>query len=270
MEIQENVDLTPYLTMRVKGKARYFCVAKSEKDFTDAFKFSQEKGLPFYILGGGSNVVLGNEVYPGLIIKNEHVKIREIREIGDIREIRVTSGYPTGKLVNEAIKNGWGGIEYFAGLPGTVGGAVVCNSHWGKPETHIKDLVKKANYYKNILLEVTLELTKENPDLLLKRAREVIEYRKKTQPAGFSSGCIFINPSSDMSAGQLIDQAGLKGERVGAFSVSEKHANFILCDGHGKPEDLLKLINIIKKKIKERFNVNLQEEVQILNCRNTS
>ena len=263
IKIQENVELTPYLTMREKGIARYFCVAKSAEELLEAVNFAQEKKLPFFVLGGGSNVILGSELYPGLIIKNEYQKFK-IKNFKLKIEISVSSGYPMSKLVNETVKNGWSGLEYFAGLPGTVGGAVIGNAHWTKPLVHIKDLVKKINIKNSIIFDITLQLKKENPKILEQRAKEVIEYRKTTQPTGFSSGCIFQNLSDYVSTGKLIDQAGLKGLRSGAFYVSDKHANFIMSDGSGNPSDLLTLIGIIKQRIKEKYALELKEEVILL------
>ena len=128
---------------------------------------------------------------------------------------------------------------------------------------------------KEILLDIVFLLKRENKESLIEKSKAALEYRKKTQPSGvFTSGCFFRNITdeekqskklSTNSSGYLIDQAGLKGYKIGDFEVSNEHANFILNKGNGKPEDLLKLLNLIKRKVKEKFNIDLREEVVLVN-----
>ena len=187
-------------------------------------------------------------------------------------------------------ERGFEGLDYHFGLPGTVGGAIYMNSKWTKPLSYYGDNLVSANlvdnrgqvktvkksYFKfaydfsilqktkELLLDAVFKLKKSKPEIVKQHADFAMDYRKKTQPFGvFTSGCFFKNIDGQ-SAGRLIDQAGLKGKRIGGFQVSEKHANFIINDGSGKPEDLKKLLQLIKTKVKEKFGIKLEEEVIII------
>ena len=190
----------------------------------------------------------------------------------------------------ELAKNGYEGLEYHVGLPGTVGGALYMNSKWTMPLNYVGDALLSAqlldkngeekkvtrSYFdfaydtsvlqksNEIVLEAVFKLKNSDPVATKKHAEFAMSYRRQTQPFGiFTSGCFFRNIDGG-SAGKLIDQAGLKNLRVGKFHVSDKHANFIINDGGGKPADLKKLLKLVKNKVKEKFGVRLEEEVIII------
>lgn len=290
INIKKNIDLYPYLSMRIHSIAEYFLEAKKREELIEAKKFSLENHLPFLILGGGSNVYPVVEKIRGLVVINRYQKLTLLENKDTGAEVLVSSGFPTQLFVKKMIDLGLEGIEYHYGLPGTVGGAIYMNSKWTKPISYFGDYLIKAyllddkveikevtrDYFdfrydysilqktKEILLEAVFLFKKNNKNILKKRAEEALLYRKKTQPVGvFTSGCFFKNVNNT-SAGYLIDQCGLKGLSVGDFYVSEKHANFIVNRGMGKQEDLLKLIKIIKKKVREKFGFNLEEEVILI------
>ncbi len=290
LKIERSKDISHYLTLRNHVEAEYFVEAKTKEDLIDAKKYSLVNKIPLFILGGGSNLAITKEQICGLVVKNNYVNLSTIKESDDGVAVSVSSGYPVSLLIAKSIQNGWSGFEYHQGLPGTVGGAVYMNSKWTKPLTYFGDnllyaylidgqgKVKKADrkYFKfgydysilqktnEVILEAIFELKKTDEKTVRDRAKFALDYRKKTQPFGIaSSGCFFRNPGK-VSAGYLIDQAGLKGYAVGDYFVSPIHANFIVNKGKGNREDLLKLLQIIKTRVKEKFDVNLEEEVIII------
>lgn len=298
--IVENKDLFPHLTLRTKTKAQYYFEAKTRNDLVDAYNACLKLKFPFLLLGGGSNLAFISKTIPALVVRNLYQHKELLKESPETVEMSVSSGYPVTFLINELITFGYGGLEYHLGLPGTVGGAIFMNSKWTRPVNYFGDRllfaylidkegkVKKVDHdyfqfgydtsilqkTKEILLEAVFRFKKERPEILKKRALEALNYRKDTQPFGVaSSGCFFRNISTEekdrlklttTSAGYLIDKSGLKGYAVGDFFVSQKHANFILNKGEGKPEDLKKILADVKAKVKEKFGVELEEEVLII------
>lgn len=287
LKIERDKKLFPYLTLRTHTKAEFFVDAKSRKELIEARKYATEKGTTFFILGGGSNLAITKKTIDGLVVKNSYQRLEVVRENNDSVDFLVSSGYPVSRLVQQTVEIGYEGFEYQKGLPGTVGGAIYMNSKWTHPLSYFSDNLlyaylindrgqdKKVNkdYFqfsydysilqktKEIILEAVFQLNKISSEILAKRAQEAFEYRTKTQPFGVAtSGCFFRNPGNQ-SAGYLIDKAGLKGYSIGDFVVSDKHANFIINKGSGKSEDLIKLITEIKNKVKEKFGVELKEEV---------
>ncbi len=285
----ENKNISAYLTLRTQTTAQYYFEAHSREDLLNVGKL-KAKGTSVFILGGGSNLAITKEKIEGLVVRNRY-QTKQLRgQSTDSVEWEVSSGYPMGRLVNETTKEGYAGFEYHLGLPGTVGGAVYMNSKWTKPVSYVGDNfisaevidsngeVKKVDkdYFefaydysilqktKEILISATFHLTKEDPELLQKRSKEALEYRKATQPFGVATcGCFFRNIDGT-SAGALIDSAGLKNYQVGDFVVSDIHANFIINKGAGKPEDLTKLLAKIKSTVREKLGVKLEEEVIII------
>ena len=297
MDIQEQVDLFPHTTLRMRVKAKYFCIARSREDLITAQHYASEHALKLLILGGGSNIAITSPEVDALVVKNLYMKKEIVEEAHDYVDLSVSSGYPVGKLVNETADAGYAGIEYHLGLPGTVGGALYMNSKWTHPECYFGDALYRAylldskgtirrvdrDYFnfaydysilhdsREILLEAVFRFKKLDPAVLRKRADDAKEYRKKTQPTGVaSSGCFFQNITDDeqqkagldtKSAGSLVDKSGLKNFRVGNFVVSPDHANFIINQGDGDPADLKEMLRMIKQKVKEKFSIALREEV---------
>jgi len=297
LKIERNKNLKIYNTLRTEAYASYFFEAKNKEDLVNAKKYSLFYELPIFIIGGGSNLAFLNKRINKLVVKNNYISLKKISEDKNYVFVKVSSGYPMSLFVNELIKNGWSGLEYHKGLPGTVGGAVYMNSKWTKPLAYVGDCLEKAtlidkngnlkevdkNYFKfsydysvlqetkEIIVEIIFKLKKENSELVKKRAYEALNYRKKTQPFGvFTSGCFFQNISEEerikkklptTSAGYLIDKVGLKNFSAGDFYVSPIHANFIVNKGGGKSEDLRKLLKMIKTKVKKKFGIELKEEV---------
>ncbi len=298
--VKEKVNLAPYLTMKTKTIARYFFEARTREDLIAAKKASLLLDIPLILIGVGSNLIIVKNKLDFLVVVNKYIHKEIIGREGDSVMLSVSSGYPVGKLIQETINEGLSGFEYHLGLPGTVGGAVFMNSKWTKPVSSFGDnliyafvidnkgKVKRVEreYFqfsygfsilqktREILLEAVFKMRKTDPPILKEAAADSLKYRRLTQPTGFyTSGCFFKNITllekekhglPTTSAGYLIDKSGLKGLRVGNFYVSPKHANFIVHEGEGETADLLKLVKLIKKKVKEKFGIDLQEEVIVI------
>lgn len=291
--VRHNVVLAPYTTFKIGGPAEYYFQALNEEDIIKAVQAAHELHIPLHMLGGVSNVVVGDSGLDGLSVRNIYSQKKIIEETHDEVWLQVSSGFNMTRLAHETAEEGFEGFEYHAGLPGTLGGALFMNSKWtAHPPTHYvgDDLVKALlvnhageireethEYFqfaydysvlqqtKEIVIWALFKLKKKDPHVLLSRTREALEYRKKTQPTAVAtSGCFFQNIDGQ-SAGKIIDELGLKGLQVGGARVSEIHANFIINDGSAKAEDVKSLVQEIKRIVKQKRGIDLKEEVIILN-----
>lgn len=262
MQLQRNISLKKYTTFRIGGPAKYFWVAKNKKELIKAIKFAKKHKLPFFILGEGSNVLVSDQGYQGLVIKFQTPLL--------------------SKFVDK-------GLEWAAGIPGTVGGAIRGNA--GAFDGSMADVVKnvevldarsqKIKIFKNkdCKFGYRTSIFKKNPNLIIfscelrfkpgdkRKIKEKIEehlnYRKARHPQQPSAGSIFKNPRS-FSARELIDRCDLGGKKIGRAQISKKHANFVVNLGGAKAKDVLALINLIKKEVKNKFGIKLEEEIQYL------
>jgi len=295
---KKNIPLAPYTTFKIGGPAKYFFEAKNSGDLIKAVKSAKKAKVPFFILGGGSNILVSDKGFDGLVIKIQNTRLacpsgrragRQAKyEIQDTR-ILADAGALLSKLVDESMKRGLIGLEWAAGIPGTAGGAVRGNvSAFG---TSMSDVVKSVealkmtelrikNYEsgeckfeykesafkhnKDIILSVELGLEKGDRKESKKKIEEYLAYRDKHQPLEYpSAGCVFKNPSGQ-HAGYLIEQCELKGKKIGNAMISKKHANFIVNIGNAKAKDVKKLIDLCKEKVKEKFKIKLEEEIEYL------
>jgi len=285
--LQKNIPLKNYTTFKIGGPAKYFLKARKKKDLIKAIKAAKEFNLSFFILGVGSNLLISDKGFKGLVIKNEarNFEIKKERIIAE-------SGAILDKAVARAVKVGLAGLEKGSGIPGTLGGAVYGNAGCPKGDWEIGKIIKEVELlmpsgkikrvgknwlsfqYRNsrlkkvkdkkpIILEIVLKLKKGRAQDLKKRQQEILKIRSEKIPAGFSAGSIFKNPSKK-PAGFLIEKCGLKGRKIGKAQISQKHANFIVSSKGAKATDVLKLINLAKKKVKNKFGINLKEEIQFL------
>jgi len=302
--VKKNILLKNYTTFRIGGPAKYFFQAKTKSDLILAVKIAKKFRLPFFVFGGGSNLLVSDKGFKGLVIKIQNSKFeilngaRRRREGGGrvSSKIFTEAGTLLGQLVNATTRVGLTGLEWAVGIPGTVGGAVRGNA--GAFRKSMKDIIKtveafdtktgKIKILKNkdckfgyrdsifkknknlIILSAMLQLKKgRHPPATRKKKiknkiQKNLEQRKETQPLNFpSAGSIFQNPPG-FSAGELIEKCGLKGKRIGNVKIFEKHANFIVNLGGGKGKDVMGLIKIIKNRVKKKFEVVLEEEIQFL------
>ena len=281
--VQEGVPLAPYTWYKIGGPARYFVRPRSVEELQEAARRCTENEFPIYVLGLGANLLVGDAGVDGAVFKFDHDFWRTVKYEKNIAH--VGSGVDMQKLVLRTCRQGLAGIECLAGIPGTIGGGVRMNAG-GKFgdigavitrvqvmdvegtlfERHKDDLVfeyRSTNIAARFILGATLELDEDDPERILKRTKEIWMYKRNTQPLNTKNcGCIFKNPRG-LSAGALIDHAGLKGFRVGGAEVSEKHANFIVAHAGCSADDVLKLIKLIQEKVYEKNQIVLESEVQI-------
>ena len=290
-EIKKNVLLKNYTTFKIGGLSQYFFVAKTKEDLIKAIKVAKKLKLPFFILGEGSNILISDKKFKGLVIKIQNSKFKIQNYNSKFKIIYAEAGVPLALIISEAAKNNLTGLEWAVGIPGTVGGAIWGNA--GAFNKSMADIVKKVEVlevknekckvknFKNkdckfdyresvfkrnpnlLILSAILKLKKEQKNKIKEKMGKFLNYRKKTQPLNFpSAGSVFKNPAG-FSAGELIQKCELKGKRVGNVKISELHANFIVNLGGGKAKDVKKLIKIIKNKIKNKFGIALEEEIRI-------
>jgi UDP-N-acetylmuramate dehydrogenase len=298
--LKENVSLANYTTFKIGGKAKYFFEAKKKKDLIKAVKIAQKFKLPFFILGEGSNLLVADEGYKGLVIKCQMPNIKcQIKSKFQMSKIYTEAGARLADLLNLALKKSLTGLEWAVGIPGTIGGAIYGNC--GAFKRSMADILKKVKVFdlndlrfkiynlrdckfkyrdsifkqkKNlIIISAEIQLKKGQKKKIKNKIREYLEYRRKTQPLNFpSAGSIFKNPlmanfqekDLPISAAFLIEKCNLKGKKIGQAQISQKNANFIVNLGKAKAKEVLKLIKLAKKRVKEKFKINLKEEIEFL------
>jgi len=262
MDYKNNVSLAPYTTVQIGGPAEFCITATSYshlKAILDDLALKQAQNIT--ILGNGSNTLISDNGLKGYVVKNNSNEIKLLPN----DQIKVSSGVQLPHLIDFSLKNGLTGLESFAYIPSTIGGAIAGNIHG--TEFHFKDITKSIEYYSDqnpIILSAVLQLKKGNVADALKIKEEIIQKKSINQPMN-SLGCIFKNPSPESPAGAIIDQQlNLKGFRIGDAAISEKHANFIVNLGHATAKDYYSVICHIKKLALEKLNLDLDLEIKLL------
>lgn len=282
MKIMENVPLRDYTTFKLGGPARYFVECYSVEDVQKAVRFAIDKNLPILPLGAGSDILVSDKGFYGVVIRTFHLRKTKIVD----NRVYLGSGEPLPKVANDLSKQGLSGFEYMVGIPGTIGGGIAKNA--GAHGREIKDILRRiwvvdaegevrevsANdinlRYRDsdiskfgIVVEAEFNLTYDDPRNIQSRIEEFIKYRENTQPwKNRTAGCMFKNPKN-YHAGKLIEEAGLKGFRIGGIKVSEKHANFFENIG-GTADDAIKLLEYVRKRVYEVFKIELEVEVVVI------
>jgi len=283
--LRENVPLKQHTTFKIGGPARYFYIAKTKNNLIKSVQVALKLKLPFFVLAGGSNILIRDEGFNGLVIKNETRNFKIEKE-----KIIAESGASLAEITEASVRAGLKGLAEAAGIPGTIGGAIYGNAGWPKgawaigdvaesaeilmPDGKVKKVSKKwldFGYRESrlkkekdvLILEATLKLQKGDAKKLKQRTQEILKTRNGKIPTGFSAGSVFKNPE-EKSAGFLIEQCGLKGKKIGRAKISEKHANFIINLGNATANDVLALIQLAKKEVKNKFKITLEEEIIII------
>lgn len=284
--VVEHISLHDKNSYCIGGPARYYCAPRNIDQLRSAVEWARFHNIPFFFMGRGSNILVSDSGWPGLVI---HLLLG--REETHFRWEANTVTVPGGVLLNRLVKNvvakGFCGMEELAGIPGTVGGAVVMNA--GAFSSCVADTLIDIECYRqddgkvervnagDLGLDYRTSVLKGSGDSVLSarfsfsrnepgkkienRRREVLERRRKKQPLDFPNcGSVFRRPPGNY-AGTLIEKAGLKGEEYGGARVSEKHANFIINTGDAKADEVRHLIVTIQKRVYERFSVLLEPEV---------
>jgi UDP-N-acetylmuramate dehydrogenase len=281
--VREQVPLAERTWFKLGGAAQYFAEPTSTNELLSVIQRCHEEGLQVRLLGGGSNVLVRDEGVSGMVICLTNRAFAEVAIAG--RKVTVGSGAKLANVITVAVGAGLAGLEPLVGIPGTIGGALHGNAgtqagdigQWTTRATVVTrsgevitrerdDLVfayRQSSLDELAILDAQFELEEEDPDELTKRMQKQWIIKKANLPMSHeNTGCIFKNPRG-MSAGMLIDQAGLKGERVGAAEVSQRHANFIIAHQGATTRDVLKLIDVVRSKIIERMGVELETELEI-------
>ena len=274
-----------HTTFRVGGNADFFVIPKTVEEVKQTVMLCVEQDMPYYILGNGSNLLVGDKGYRGVVIQI-YKQMNNI--LVDGHKIKVQAGALLSKIGNVALEAGLTGFEFAAGIPGTMGGAVVMNAgayggemkdvleevtvltKEGEVLTLLKEqldmgyrtsVVAKKDY---IVLEATIALELGDREAIKARMDELKVQRTTKQPLEFpSAGSTFKRPEGYF-AGKLIQDAGLRGFQVGGAQVSEKHCGFVINKGDATAADIVELMNQVSERVKEKFGVELEPEVKRL------
>lgn len=282
--IRCNEPLAKRTTLRVGGPADIYVEPVGDEDLASVMKFCAEQRLAFLVLGRGSNLLVKDGGFRGVVICLSQVHFSRIEIASE--QIHCGAGTRLKSVAVEAKRNGLAGVEFLEGIPGTVGGALRMNAGaMGGAMFDMVESVRMMDFAGNICERTVRELPVEYRSCLAFKShialaatlngkpglRETIEERMnecsrkrwQSQPAAPSAGCIFKNPAS-IPAGKLIDELGLKGTRVGGAVVSLEHGNFIVNSGGATARDVLELIGLLKKRAREERGIELQTEVEII------
>jgi UDP-N-acetylmuramate dehydrogenase len=271
-----------YTWMKVGGPADFYIEPMDKDDLMAIVDYFHTHNYSWMVLGRGSNVLVSDEGIRGAVINVEHALSKIYIEGG---LVIAEAGVWLTKFVDFCIQNELTGVEMLAGIPGTIGGAVVMNagSHGGEIADHLVEVevirnghtqqVKNENAHfayrhsgfdQDVVLSAAFKLQRGDKEPLSAKRREMILRRNETQPLEFPNlGSMFKNPPNTFAA-KLIEQAGLKGKRVGGAQISEKHANFIVNLGNAKAEDVVKLIDLAKRTVYQNSGVLLDLEVKMV------
>ena len=269
-----------HTSLGLGGKAEYYLRPKTEREAVELLTLAEKYALPVMAVGRGSNLLVGDKGIRGMVLSTE--RLDALRVNGET--VTAYAGVKNADLIEQTRQAGLTGLEFLAGIPGSVGGGIVMNAGaFGKSlsdAVQSVDVIRRGRRQRlsaeacaftyrgsglsegDFILSARFRLERSSPDRVEALIAGYLEQRRRLQPAGKTCGSVFRNPEG-ASAGALIERAGLKGARVGGASVSLKHANFIVNEGTCA-KDVLTLIGAIKNKIKEEFGVTLREEVVIV------
>jgi UDP-N-acetylmuramate dehydrogenase len=283
-EIRAEAPLAPFTTWRIGGPAELLATPEDAVDLVHAVQWANRSGVPWRILGNGSNLLIRDEGVRGLVLRLRRT-LDGIHVDGTTVVAGAGASFPA--VANAAAAHGLAGLEFAAGIPGSVGGAIVMNAGWHQYETG--NVVVSVDFLapdgmretwprercafgyrtsafkgrRGIVLEATFALAQDEPEAVRARLDAFAASRKQNQPTELPScGSVFLKPPGDF-AGRLIEAAGLKGAREGGIEVSTKHANFFVNVGGGTARDVLALVERVEREVSGRFGVQLQREFEV-------
>ena len=277
------VPLQRYTSFRTGGAAEIFVEPLGNLELKRVLQFCKDEKKKVSIFGKGTNLLINDNGVKGVVIHLGGINFKNVERDG--RYVLAGAGVNLPRLVRTVALSGFGGLEVLAGIPGTVGGAVMMNAggKYGDISDTISSLTtmtldgdiikytrddiefeyRGCSLNKQIVIEVEFHLNESKIEVVLERMDEIYNEKQEKQPLGtFNAGSIFKN-TSQYKAAELIDKANLKGLKVGGAIVSEKHANFIVNTGSATSADILELIKIIKESVKKKYKVSLEEEIHI-------
>lgn len=282
--VEESVLLGPLTTYKFGGPARYLVTVDDEEDLRDGWEVATSERIPVVALGRGSNVVVADAGFDGVVFRAGPGLSH--RSFGPT--VVAGAAVPLPILARESVREGWGGLEFFVGIPGSVGGAVRMNA--GCHGTETRDVLVTARVFDgatgtvdertaddlglryrhsdlgdtHFVLSATFSAVPREPEIGETEMRAITQWRKEHQPGGtFNAGSVFKNPPGD-AAGRLVDAAGLKGYRVGGVSVSERHANFFVADDDATAADVAALVARVRSLVRSSSGVDLEPEIRFI------
>jgi UDP-N-acetylmuramate dehydrogenase len=281
--VKENYPLAKHTWYGLGGPADYFIRPQTVEQLAEVARRCTASSIPVHVLGFGSNLLISDEGVRGAVIKLETEQFSQTEFDGT--NIIAWAGAELSKLVLVCTQKGLSGIEGLTGIPGSIGGAVRMNAggNFGDIGSVVESVTlmdnegnvfekrkpemvfdyRSVNITAKYILKAKMELGEADPEQILRTVKETWMYKKNNQPLNTkNAGCIFKNPRG-MGAGALIDRAGLKGMQIGGATVSQKHANFIIAGKGCTSKDVGRLIDVVRNKVKETFNVDLELEIEI-------
>lgn len=281
-----NEPLSKHTTWKIGGPADVFVIPKGIEELVELISILNDNKVAWKVLGKGSNLLVSDKGYRGVIISLQQESFRSLDIDGTI--IKVGSDFSLVRLANLAAKYGLTGLEFAGGIPGTVGGAIYMNAgahnsdisnilieadvlnengyieNWSNKDFEFDYRYSKLKDYKGIILSATFNLNNDDRKIIAEKMASYKDRRRKSQPYNLPcAGSVFRNPKGDY-AGRLIEELGLKGYKIGDAQVSTLHANFIVNTGDATAKDILDLINYIKYRVNEVYKVELSSEVELI------
>lgn len=289
--VKRDEKLAPYTTFRIGGPADVLYSANSAEGLAKAVSAARELQVPYFVLGLGANILVGDKGFRGIVIRN----VANTFNFSDDGKLWVESGAVVGEIIPEAVERGWSGLEHYVGIPSTVGGAVWQNLHFLEPEParqktmfiadvfHSAELLTEEgarktadkeymqfgydtsvlHHRQDVALSVTFQLERGNPEVMHRIMQENLSWRGARHPwLQFypSAGSIF-KKIEGVGAGRLVDQCGLKGFRHGGVQISPIHANIMVNLGNATANDVRELISIAQSAVTEKLGYELQPEI---------
>lgn len=280
--VRHSEPLKGYTTFRIGGPCTALIEPADFDDLKKAVDFLMQEDADFFVIGGGSNLLVNDSGIKSPVLRLKNLKDISVEGTG----VKAQSGARVSDLLDACAKSGLSGLEFLAGIPATVGGALVMNAGWAlvsigdfvedmtilEEGGTLKDIPKETAGFRYrssdlkgvVIVEASFRLSACDPSEVKKRIRDNIEIKKESQDLAHpSAGCVFKNPNGQ-KAWKLIDSCGLRGRRIGRAAVSEKHANFIINLGDATSDDVLKLMDEIEKKVECDCNVRLEREIEVI------
>jgi UDP-N-acetylmuramate dehydrogenase len=281
--VEKDYPLANHTWYGLGGPADYFIRPQNMKQLKEVVRRCNENGIRIYVIGFGSNLLIGDGGLKAAVINLQADQFKQTQIEGEL--VTAWAGADLSKLVLNCVQKGLSGIEALTGIPGSIGGAVKMNAGgsfgdigssvetitlmdnqgnvFEKSKPELRFDYRQTNITAKFILNARLNLTEGDPEQIMRTVKEIWIYKKNNQPLNTkNSGCIFKNPRG-VSAGALIDRAGLKGLKIGGAAVSEKHANFIIAEKDCTSRDVMRLIDAIKERVKEHFDTELELEIEI-------
>lgn len=289
-DFTENEPLARYTYYRIGGPADLYAFPKTQADLEWLAQGIRATSVPYFILGAGSNILVSDAGFRGLVIKVGRVNldIALLDPANGNNWLRAGGGVAVSTLLRRCAQEGWGGLEFLTGVPGSVGGIIVMNAgtHLGEVQSAVRSVETfnignglthrfqagelKFQYRKNlflpegsIVLSADWQIRRELPSSVKSKLDETLARRKATQPIDYPScGSVFKNPkSTGRSAWEVVDSLGLRGHKIGDAQISEKHSNFIINVGSARAVDVRALIQLVKSRASSELGITLEEEV---------